>query len=94
MTLNPMVKNLEETLQIINLFIDKGMSFVNAKKVRKYLEIDSSNRPKIYYIWRSLQFLQKKGILEEIHRSKIITYKLVRQERIKILEFIKHLEIN
>ncbi len=94
MTIDIRVRNLEDTLYAINLFIDKHISYINTRKVRKYLNVDSSNRSKINFIGRSLQFLQKKGILEEVHRSKTIHYKLLRKEKIDIQEFIEQMEIH
>ena len=55
------IKYLRETEEAINK-LDNGIFTV--KKIRTLQNIKSSNRSRINFIWRSLAYLVKKGILE------------------------------
>jgi len=82
------LKNLEETLAAINKLIGKNVNIVNTKRVRTCNNISASNRSKINFIWRSLNFLEKKDILEKNGISKPKTYKIKPKDQINIKEFI------
>ena len=58
------LKNLEETLEAINKLIENKVYLVNTKRIRRCNHIKSSNRSKINFIWRSLNCLEKEGLLE------------------------------
>ena len=90
---NIILQNLEEVLTAINNFIDKGISFINTKKIRKFFDIDYSNKSKTYFIWHSLKLLKMYGILEEIEGGRIINYKIVKKEKINIQEFLEQLQV-
>ena len=82
------LKNLRETLEAINKLIDNNVNIVNCKRVRRCQSIKSSNRSKINFIWRSLNFLEQEGILEINGIVKPKTYKIANKEKIDVEEFI------
>lgn len=86
------LKNVKETLEAINKLMDNNINLVNTKRIRRCYNIKSSNRSKINFIWRSLDFLAKEGILEE---NGIITpksYKIKVSNKINIEEFISKID--
>ena len=82
------LKNLEETLEAINKLIDNKINMVNTKRIRRCLSIESSDRSKINFIWRSLNFLEEREILEKNGIAKPKTYKIKPKNKINIKEFI------
>lgn len=58
------LKNLRDTLEAINKLIDNKVYRVDTKRIRRCNNVKSSNRSKINFIWRSLDYLEKEGILE------------------------------
>jgi hypothetical protein len=86
------LKNVEETLEAINKLMENNISIVNTKRIRRCNKIKSSNRSKISFIWRSLDFLAKEGILEMNGSTKPKCYKINTDEQINIERFIS--EIN
>ncbi len=83
------LKNLEETLGAINQLIDNNIYVVNTKRIRRCLKIKSSDRSKINFIWRSLSFLEKEGILEinGFATIKPKNYNIKNREKIDVEEF-------
>ncbi len=67
---------LEETIRAINKLIEDGTSIVDTKRIRRCIKIKSSNRSKINFIWRSLDFLEGEGILEKNGKIKPKTYRI------------------
>ena len=63
------MQNLSEVINVINSFIEKKKTIINTKKIRKYYKIKPSNRSKINFIWRMLEFLERKGYIELIHEN-------------------------
>ena len=88
------LKNLKETLEAINKLMDNNIALVNTKRIRRCYNIKSSNRSKINFIWRSLDFLAKEGILEENGIIKPKTYKIRASSKIDVEEFISHIDRN
>lgn len=86
------LKNLQETLEAINKLIDANIYLVNTKRVRRCNHIKSSNRSKINFIWRSLNFLEEKGILEVNGVTNPKTFKIKSKKKINIEGFILELE--
>jgi len=86
------LKNLKETLEAINKLMDSNIALVNTKRIRRCYNIKSSNRSKINFIWRSLDFLAKKGILEANGIMKPKTYKIKVENKIDIEEFISQID--
>lgn len=82
------LKNLTETLEAINKLIDNNINIVNCKRVRRCINIKSSDRSKINFIWRSLNFLENEGILEPNGAVKPKNYKIKNSEKIDIKNFI------
>ncbi|MFW9772008.1 MAG: hypothetical protein ACFFEO_07565 [Candidatus Thorarchaeota archaeon] len=85
------LKNLRETLQAINKLIDNNVNIVNTKRIRRCNNIKSSNRSKINFIWRSLNYLEKEGILEINGSYSPKTYKIV-SEKINIDKLMTQIE--
>ncbi|MFX1392660.1 MAG: hypothetical protein ACFFAH_03715 [Promethearchaeota archaeon] len=88
------MKNLTETIEAINKLIDNNIYIVNCKRIRRCYSIKSSNRSKINFIWRSLNYLQKEGILEPNGSVKPKNYKIRNNEKIDVERFISQLKRN
>lgn len=86
------VKNLKETLDAINKLIEKNISITSTKRVRRCNNIKSSNRSKINFIWRSLELLQEKGILELNGSSSPKKYHIIPDQKIDIEKFISEIK--
>ena len=54
---------LKLTLEAINVYISKGNTIINAKRIRSYHNIPNSDRSKINFIWRGLEYLEKAEII-------------------------------
>jgi hypothetical protein len=90
------LKNLKETLEAINKLMENNVNIVNTKRIRRCYNIKASNRSKINFIWRSLDYLAKEGILEEDGVEEGVlkpkTYRIKIQDKINVEDFIS--EIN
>ena len=86
------LKNLRETLQAINKLIDNHVTVVNTKRIRRCNNIKSSNRSKINFIWRSLDYLEKEGILEINGRYSPKTYKIKSNQKIDIDKILSEIQ--
>ena len=86
------LKNVKETLEAINKLMDNNISTVNTKRIRRCYNIKSSNRSKINFIWRSLDFLAKEGILEENGIITPKTYKIKVYDKIDVEGFISNVD--
>ncbi|MFW9938967.1 MAG: hypothetical protein ACFFD5_15075 [Candidatus Thorarchaeota archaeon] len=86
------LKNLRETLQAINKLIDNHVVVVNTKRIRRCNNIKSSNRSKINFIWRSLDYLEKEGILEINGTYSPKTYKIKSNEKIDIDRILSEIQ--
>ena len=86
------LKNLRETLDAINKLIDNNVTAVNTKRIRRCNNIKSSNRSKINFIWRSLDYLEKEGILEINGSFSPKTYKIKLNQRINVDKLIAQIE--
>jgi len=86
------LKNVKETLEAINKLMDNNIAIVNTKRIRRCYNIKSSDRSKINFIWRSLDFLAKEGILEENGVLKPKTYKIKVENKINVEEFINQID--
>lgn len=60
----------------INHFYDRNVFYITAKKIRKYLDIEASNRSKINFIWRILQYFVFEGYLVVIDGKKPKQYRI------------------
>ncbi|MFX1316956.1 MAG: hypothetical protein ACFE9T_13930 [Promethearchaeota archaeon] len=88
------MKNLKETLEAINKLIENNVYIVNTKKIRRCYNIKSSNRSKINFIWRSLNYLEKKGILMLNGTTNPKTYKINTDEKVDVKEFLSQIDKN
>ncbi|MGB5911786.1 MAG: hypothetical protein WBH31_11380 [Promethearchaeia archaeon] len=86
------LKNLRETLEAINKLIDNNVTVVNTKRIRRCNNIKSSNRSKINFIWRSLDYLEKEGILEINGSFSPKTYKIKLNQRVNVDKLIIQIE--
>ena len=86
------LKNLKETLDAINKLIDNNVTVVNTKRIRRCNNIKSSNRSKINFIWRSLDYLEKEGILEINGSFSPKTYKIKLNQRLNVDKLIAQIE--
>ena len=86
------LENLKDTLEALNKLIDNNINIVNTKRIRRCNNVKSSNRSKINFIWRSLDFLEKEGLLELNGASNPKTYKIKLNQKIDVEELISQLE--
>ena len=84
--------NLRETLDALNKLIDNNVNIVNTKRIRRCNNIKSSNRSKINFIWRSLEFLEKEGILEMNGSYSPKSYKIKSKQRLNVDEFMNQIK--
>jgi hypothetical protein len=87
-------KNLKETVEAINKLIENNVNIVNTKRIRKCNNIRSSDRSKINFIWRSLKFLEKEGILTMNGITNPKTYKIISEEKIDVNKFLSQITKN
>ncbi|MFX1481020.1 MAG: hypothetical protein ACFFCI_23305 [Promethearchaeota archaeon] len=87
-------KNLKETVEAINKLIENNVNIVNTKRIRKCNKIRSSDRSKINFIWRSLKFLEKEGILTMNGITNPKTYKIISEEKIDVQKFLSQISKN
>ena len=85
-------RNLKETIDAINKLIENNVYIVNTKRIRRCYNIKASNRSKINFIWRSLNFLEKKGVLAINGVTNPKTYKITTNEKIDVKKFLSELE--
>ncbi len=78
------LKNLKETLEAINKLMDSNITIVNTKRIRRCNNIKSSNHSKINFIWRTLKYLEKEGILKKNGVTNSITYKISSLDKIDV----------
>jgi len=76
--------NLRETMEAINKLIDNNVNLVTTKSIRRCNNIKASNRSKINFIWRTLNYLEKKGILEMNGANSPKSYKIKSTQKIDI----------
>ena len=78
------LKNLRDTLEAINKLIDNKVYRVDTKRIRRCNNVKSSNRSKINFIWRSLDCLEKEGILEKNGTYHPKTYNIKENQKLDI----------
>ena len=84
--------NLRDTLEAINKLIDNKVTIVNCKRIRRCQQIKSSNRSKINFIWRSLNYLEQEGILEPNGATKPKNYKIKNNKKIDVDDVISQIK--
>ncbi len=67
---------LNLTLEAINNLILNRNSMITAKRIRIYHKIPSSDKSKINFIWRSLEYIEEKGLIERYSIKTPKIYKL------------------
>jgi len=83
--------NLRETMEAINKLIDNKVNLVTTKSIRRCNNIKASNRSKINFIWRTLNYLEKKGILEMNGTHSPKSYKIKLTQKIDIERIISQI---
>ena len=65
--MNFVQKYLNETIRAIEYITRSNLdTIIDVKKIRAFYDIDTADKSKINFYWRSLQFLEERGILELI----------------------------
>ncbi|MHA1460911.1 MAG: hypothetical protein ACTSO8_05460 [Promethearchaeota archaeon] len=85
-------RNLRETMEAINKLIDNNVNLVTTKSIRRCNKIKASNRSKINFIWRSLNYLEKEGILEMNGTYSPKSYKIKSPQKIDIDDVLSQIE--
>ncbi|KKN33511.1 hypothetical protein LCGC14_0802910 [marine sediment metagenome] len=85
------LNSVKDTLDAINKLIESNVNVVNTKRVRRCLNIKSSDRSKINFIWRSLKFLEEQGILSPNGITNPKTYKILSDQKIGVDTFISQI---
>ena len=85
-------KNMKDTLEAINNSIDNNIFLINTKRIRKYHNINSSNRSKINFIWRALRLLEERGVLIPNGATNPRSYKIKIRKPIDIIKYIENLD--
>ena len=70
-------KSLDDTLKAINLLRERGIKYIDTKKIRQTLDIKSNEHSKISFIWRALKHFREKGVLKEYGSSTPKRYEIV-----------------
>jgi len=91
-SMNFFSRNLRETMQAINKLIDNNINLVTTKSIRRCNNIKASNRSKINFIWRSLNYLEKEGVLEMNGTYSPKSYKIKSPQKIDIEGIISQIE--
>ncbi len=86
------LKNLKETLEAINKLMDNNITIVNTKRIRRCNNIKASNRSKINFIWRSLEYLEDVGILKLNGSTNTKSYKIKIDKEIVIEDILSQAE--
>ena len=84
-------KNTRDTLEAINKCIDMGIETVDTKRIRRCNHIKAFNRSKINFIWRSLEYLEGRDILEKNGISKPKTFIIKPKDKIDVDKFISEM---
>ncbi|NVM46362.1 MAG: hypothetical protein HWN79_15745 [Candidatus Lokiarchaeota archaeon] len=85
-------RNLRETMEAINKLIDNNVNLVTTKNIRRCNNIKASDRSKINFIWRSLNYLEKEGILEMNGTYSPKSYKIALNQKIDIEKILSQIE--
>lgn len=80
---------LHDVINAINYFIEKKGSIIDTKRIRNYYKIKSSNRSKINFIWRFLDFLENNGYIELVHENPTKLYRIP-QSKIEFKEVLNN----
>lgn len=67
----------QDVKKAINSFHDRNIHIISVKKIRRYLDIDASDRSKINFIWRILEHFESEGYLIQIKQKPTKQYKIV-----------------
>lgn len=68
----------QDVKKAINYFYDRNIHIINVKKIRRYLDIDASDRSKINFIWRILEHFESEGYLIQIRQKPTKQYKIAK----------------
>jgi len=82
------IEHLKDVLEAVNKEIENNIFMINTKRVRKIHNVKSSNRSKINFISRSLEYLEKEGILILMNGKSPKNYMINAEKKIDIEQFI------
>jgi len=82
------IEHLKDVLHAVNKNIENHRLTINTRNIRRCYDIESSNRSKINFISRSLEYLEKKGILILINGKRPKNYMITVKKNINIEQFI------
>ena len=69
-----------ETIKALNFFIESKVYYTNVKRIKRYYNIESSNKSKTNFIFRNLQVLVDHNIIERYERNRrVYSYKLPKE---------------
>jgi len=68
----------QDVKKAINSFYDRNIHIISVKKIRRYLDIDASDRSKINFIWRILEHFESEGYLIKIKEKPTKQYKIAK----------------
>lgn len=67
----------QDVKKAINFYYDHNVHIITVKRIRRYLDIDASDRSKINFIWRILEHFESEGYLIQIKQKPPKQYKIV-----------------
>ena len=73
---------MQDSIEVINYLIKKGIKKIQVKSIRVFHNIPSSDRSKIHFISRSLDELTKRGVLKYIGKNSPKKYEIIAKEEI------------
>lgn len=76
---------IDLVLKTLNECIRNEVNIITVKSIRRRNDIESSDRSKINFIWRNLEFLEKNGFIK-IHNNKLPKRYKLPQTEIKMQE--------
>ena len=76
--MNFVQKYLNETIRAIEYITRTNYDIIiDVKKIRAFYDVDTADKSKINFYWRSLQFLEQKGIIELIGNRTPRQYRVI-----------------
>ncbi len=87
--MNFLQKYLDDTIRAIEFITRMNLNtFISVKKIRKFFHIEPSHHVEINFYWRSLQDLERKGILECLGTYKPKRYRVINY--FKLFDLVYH----
>lgn len=77
-------KYLRDTVSALNTLNKRGSTYVDTKMIRRELNIPSSNRSEVNFIWMSLKTLEERGYLTKEGRDTPKLYYITTEDDIEL----------